>query len=264
MYQAFISYSRQDKAIALRLHEELEFRGLPIWIDLEDIRGGTHWALEIELAITECPFLILLLSPSAVKSEYVKKEYSLAIELNKTIIPVLLQTCEIPDAIAAIQYIDLTHYETGFGKLLKSFPSDAFKKENSLPELFEKLKSRSKKIRMGALTLVGERKIGEAFEEVIIVLQDSDSEIRATAAWVLDKLRDPRAIDPLVNAMADAEFNVRSNAGWALVNLGSPAIASVAEVLHQSKDAEAREMAYQVLYRMGNPAAKQVLKDYRN
>jgi len=41
MNEIFISYSRQNTGFVAKLVQELEKRGLSIWMDREDTRGGT-------------------------------------------------------------------------------------------------------------------------------------------------------------------------------------------------------------------------------
>ena len=43
MSEAFISYSRADSAFADKLGEDLEKRGIAVWIDRESIEGGAAW-----------------------------------------------------------------------------------------------------------------------------------------------------------------------------------------------------------------------------
>ena len=126
MNKAFISYSRKDKTIAVKLHEDLEFRGLQTWLDLQDIPAGSQWSTEIEQAIVECPLFLLLLSPHAVVSEYVEKEYQFALEQQKTLLPILLQPCEIPAVINPIQYINLQNYGDGFKAAFECHPPSLF------------------------------------------------------------------------------------------------------------------------------------------
>ncbi|MBZ0317479.1 MAG: toll/interleukin-1 receptor domain-containing protein [Anaerolineae bacterium] len=263
MDQVFISYSRKDKAIAVRLREDLEFRGISVWLDLQDILGGSKWAVEIEQAIIRCPYFLLLLSSHALASEYVRYEYTFALEREKRILPVILDSCVIPDVLGHIQYIDLADYQTGFEKLLKSFPADAFRKEASLAEIIKNVKASNKNVRLSTLLLIGNRRLGEAFEVVLEALSDPDHEIRATAAWTLDQLHDSRATDALVNAMFDVDFGVRSNAGWALVHLGEEIVPKLATALqHLRQNDDVREMAYQVLSRIGGPDAKKAIEQY--
>jgi hypothetical protein len=63
MSEAFISYSRADSAFADKLTDDLEERGIPVWIDRESIEGGAAWRASISKAIRSCCAFILTLSP---------------------------------------------------------------------------------------------------------------------------------------------------------------------------------------------------------
>jgi len=43
----FISYSREDEEFVLKLKDELEERGFPIWLDTGGIRAGEAWRASI-------------------------------------------------------------------------------------------------------------------------------------------------------------------------------------------------------------------------
>lgn len=88
MADIFISYSRNDSAKALALAEQLRANGLDVWIDQHGIEGATSWSKEIANALQSCHTMLLLLSPTAVASENVTKELSVATQLKKRIVPV--------------------------------------------------------------------------------------------------------------------------------------------------------------------------------
>lgn len=260
--QAFISYSRKDKTFAARLYEDLEFRGLPVWLDTRDIPAGEVWSREIEQAITACPFFLLLLSPHAVTSEYVRREYRFALAQSLKIIPLLVTPCEIPEDIAHRQYIDMSDYQQGLMRLIRVFPQDAFLQDRSVETLLNALKSSDRDNQSIALSLIAKGNIHEALEAVIAVLQDRDAEIRAMAAHALDKLNDPAAIPALLDALHDPVFDVRSAAGWALVHLGAAAVSPVIQVLRSDSGYNTRFMAYQVLVHIGGKEAGDAVRQY--
>ncbi|MBN1428675.1 MAG: toll/interleukin-1 receptor domain-containing protein [Anaerolineae bacterium] len=262
MKTAFISYSRKDKSIAIQLSQDLEIRGLSCWIDLNDIPGGKEWAKTIDTALANCRYLMLLLSPHSVSSEAVRYEYLYAIRNRKIILPLYIEECNLPDEIAHIQYIDFRDYAVGFSRLLNTLPQDVFNEEMSLDALISKLQSDEVERRRDALLSISHAKIHEAIEHVITALGDRDEEIRATAAWVLDQLNNPKAIPQLLVAIGDLCFDVRSNAGWALVHLGIEAIRPVREILMNSDNAEAHEMAYLILDHIDHPDATTALNEY--
>jgi len=96
MSEAFISYSRLDGAFADKLLQDLEKRGIDVWIDRENIEGGAAWRAAISGAIRSCRAFILILSPRSTQSGQVSKELSVAEAHNRLIVPVMLEACEIP------------------------------------------------------------------------------------------------------------------------------------------------------------------------
>jgi hypothetical protein len=122
---AFFSYSRDDSAFAVRLAQDLKAAGASVWIDQLDIEPGQEWDSAIEAAVTRSPRMLLILSPASVKSRNVRNEISLALDENRTIIPVLYQDCTVPLQLRRVQYIDLrTDYSRGVNILLKTLAAE--------------------------------------------------------------------------------------------------------------------------------------------
>jgi len=125
MSEAFISYSRADSAFADRLSEDLEKRGIPVWIDRESIEGGAAWRASISQAIRSCCAFILILSPRSTQSPQVSKELSVAETHNRLIIPVVLEACDIPPGmelqLAELHWISFTElsYDTALERLTR-------------------------------------------------------------------------------------------------------------------------------------------------
>lgn len=262
MKQAFISYSRKDKTAAIKLKQDLEFRGLPTWLDLDDIPAGTEWPAELEEAIEQCPYFLLLLSPDSVSSDYTRHEYTIALNKKKYIIPVMLRMCELPKPLAHIQYVDLRDYDRGLQKIIAVFPKEAFTEGLTVPDILKNLKSSDPEVRAMTLTLIQGRGLTETVDAVIEAMCDPDRQVRASAAWALDRLSDPRSVGVLIKAMYDQDSQVRSNAGWALVHMGAVVVPNVTQVLRDSKDEHAREMAYLVLSHIATAEAQDAINKY--
>jgi hypothetical protein len=98
MGDLFISYSRSDHAFVDDLIQELEEHGFSVWVDRQDIRGGTQWRAAITEAIRGCEAFLVVLSPRSTGSRNVGRELELAADNNRPIIPVVCGACEIPSA----------------------------------------------------------------------------------------------------------------------------------------------------------------------
>ena len=108
MSQVFISYSRRDIAFVRKLAGDLETAGYAVWWDVSDLRGGDDWVRVIPEAIGTSQHFIVVLSPDAVASEWVRKEYTQALSLRKKIIPIMIARTAVPFALNTINYIDFT------------------------------------------------------------------------------------------------------------------------------------------------------------
>lgn len=127
MERLFISYSRKDSAIARQLADSLNKAGYDVWWDISDLQGGDDWLRTIPAAIESSQYFVLLLSPGSTTSEWVEREYLHAINRHLKIIPVMLQQCQIPFALANINYIDFTgrDYATNLQNLLNALRTGA-------------------------------------------------------------------------------------------------------------------------------------------
>src|SRR5215510_11421025 len=120
MQRIFISYSRKDSDFVRGLAGDLEKAGYDVWWDVSDLRGGDDWLRVIPTAIESSDYAIVVLSPNAVISEWVEKEYTQALALRKKIIPIMLARSSVPFALNTINYINFSSgdYADNFTKLL--------------------------------------------------------------------------------------------------------------------------------------------------
>jgi len=98
--EVFISYASKDRDRILDLVDRLDAAGVSVWIDQMSIEGATMWSQEIVAAIRNCKVLILAISENSADSENVVKELALASEGRKRILPVYLESAEIPESMA--------------------------------------------------------------------------------------------------------------------------------------------------------------------
>lgn len=129
-------------------------------------------------------------------------------------------------------------------------------------EIYAQAHSSDPEERLFALVYIARLDIQNALQVVINCLQDDDWEVRTTAAWALDLMHNPKAIPALVETLYDENYHVRSTAGWALTHLGQRVVPFVRTALQQTEDVRAREMAYQVLARVGGPEAHDAIKKH--
>lgn len=120
----FISYSRRDQEFVTRLAGDLNAQVAGVWFDQSTIQLGQKWHDEIIEGIRECKAFILILSPDAAESKYVREEVNKALELGKTIFPILYRpgkwTGEFDSLVKEVQTLDLRSgsYADNFQKLV--------------------------------------------------------------------------------------------------------------------------------------------------
>ena len=111
----FISYGRQDAThVAVWLHQELVALGYDVWLDQHDLQQatGAEWERKIEDAIRQRDVVIALMSPHSVRPQSeCRNEISLAKDSDLAIVPVMVNRCDRPLRLHALQYIDLAGFE---------------------------------------------------------------------------------------------------------------------------------------------------------
>jgi hypothetical protein len=120
MEKVFISYSRKDIDFARKLAGDLEKAGYDAWWDITDLRGGDDWVRTIPAAIAASKYMIVVLTPDSIESEWVRKEYTQALSLRKKIIPIMFVPCSVPFALNTINFVNFAagDYEDNFKNLL--------------------------------------------------------------------------------------------------------------------------------------------------
>ncbi len=107
----FFSYSRADSSIVERLRTDLGAQGVTTWVDREGIRPGTpDWEESLRTAIRAADAVLLVASPNARSSRYVKDELRIAQMYQRPIYPVWVTGTQwmeaIPLGLGGMQYID--------------------------------------------------------------------------------------------------------------------------------------------------------------
>ncbi len=106
MPDIFLSYSRQDEAVAGALAAALQAAGHDVWWD-RAIRAGDVYDRVIEAALREARLVLVLWSPTAVASDWVRSEASVA-QQRGVLLPVTIAACQRPVMFELLQSLDLT------------------------------------------------------------------------------------------------------------------------------------------------------------
>ncbi len=109
MTDVFLSYSREDQVIARRFAEGFEREGVGVWWD-ETLRSGEAYDEVTEKALREAKAVVVLWSKTSVASRWVRAEATLA-DRNKTLVPVMIETCDRPIMFELTQSAELMHWD---------------------------------------------------------------------------------------------------------------------------------------------------------
>lgn len=115
----FISYAHVDQTVVYQLSRELKTIGYNVWLDSE-LGGSQDFVADILQAIEACKCLIVVLSPTALNSRYVKMELHHAVEKGRKVVPILLSPeVKLPPLIRTNQAVMgfLTDFVLGFKEL---------------------------------------------------------------------------------------------------------------------------------------------------
>lgn len=124
--EVFLSHANRDHRFANWLKEELQRHGVPVWYSETQIVGAQQWHDEIGKGLDRCDWFLLVLSPSAVRSTWVKRELLFALEsshFNQRIIPVIFRPCEMKKlswTLSSMQHVNFAGARaTGLAELFR-------------------------------------------------------------------------------------------------------------------------------------------------
>ena len=123
--EVFLSHSHQDHKLTVRLAKTLQQHNVPSWYSERNIVGAQQWVDEIGAALDRCDWLVVLLTPAAVESKWVKRELMYALDEDRyegRIVPLLVKPCEIRDLawpLRTLQTIPFKQFPAGCKALLK-------------------------------------------------------------------------------------------------------------------------------------------------
>ena len=85
-----IVYAREDwEATVAPLLVRMQDTRLNAWVDQYLVLGSDDWRMAVEQALSECWLMIVVVSPEALNSTYVKVLYRFFLQQDKPVIPLL-------------------------------------------------------------------------------------------------------------------------------------------------------------------------------
>jgi TolB-like protein/Tfp pilus assembly protein PilF len=119
----FLSYNREDAAVAKLYADAFAREGLAVWWD-QTLRSGETYDEVTEAALRGAKAVVVLWSPRSVSSHWVRAEATIA-HRAKTLIPATIEHCDKPVMFELTQTADLTHWRGDVGDTVwQSFVSD--------------------------------------------------------------------------------------------------------------------------------------------
>ncbi len=109
MPDIFLSYSRQDVAVASRMAAALAAAGHDVWWD-QALRSGEVYDQVIETALRSARVVVVLWSKTAVASDWVRAEATVAMQRG-VLMPVIIEPCQRPVSFELRQSADLTGWK---------------------------------------------------------------------------------------------------------------------------------------------------------
>ncbi len=122
----FVCYARADSELVIRLKTNLQGQGISVWIDREGLQPGTlDWEEALRTAIRAARAVLLIASPNARSSRYVRDELRIAEIYQRPVYPLWIAGTHWMEAVplgwGTAQYIDAreSHYETAMSELIE-------------------------------------------------------------------------------------------------------------------------------------------------
>lgn len=126
--EAFLSHSSIDRPFAGRLARDLRRHAIPVWYSATNILAAQQWHDEIGAALARCDWFLLVLSPAAIGSRWVKQELLYALNdrrYENRIVPLLHEPCDqeqLSWTLPAFEMIDFTApYTNALRELLRTW-----------------------------------------------------------------------------------------------------------------------------------------------
>jgi hypothetical protein len=93
-----------------------------VFHDATTIKPGAKWAVEIEKALRAADLVVLFWCVHSSASAEVRREYQLALDASKSIMPLLLDATPLPDTLKQFQWVDFRdlvsrNHRTGLGPI---------------------------------------------------------------------------------------------------------------------------------------------------
>jgi hypothetical protein len=124
--KVFISHATADRRRAQRLGRLLQKHRITYWFSREHLVHGQNWYRDIGRALTECNWLVVVVSRASVRNRWVREEVTYALlesRYRNRVVPLVFEDCNLARlawSIKSIQYVDFRGgWRSGSAQLLE-------------------------------------------------------------------------------------------------------------------------------------------------
>jgi TolB-like protein/Tfp pilus assembly protein PilF len=221
----FISYNREDAAVAKLYADAFSDQSLDVWWD-QTLRSGEAYDEVTEAALKAAKAVVVLWSPRSVGSRWVRAEATLA-DRNQTLVPARIEPCDLPIMFELTQTADLSHWQGDAGDLKwQAFLADVLRmvgasakprQQAPAPASAQKVRSRKPSIAVLPFINRSEVRADDIFAKDIVddlaAALSTNRQVKVVAASAtagyLHAARDLRQIGLSLNVRYILEGNVR-------------------------------------------------------
>lgn len=109
MSQVFLSYKKEDSAVAALFDRALQAKGYSVFWD-DKLRPDGAWDRQLEDKLASALCVVVLWTPRSVESEWVRAEAEFAKNQAK-LLPVMAESCNVPLSFSLTQTLDLVGWD---------------------------------------------------------------------------------------------------------------------------------------------------------
>ncbi|MDZ4671923.1 MAG: FHA domain-containing protein [Phototrophicales bacterium] len=113
MAHIFLSYLEEDAPLAYNTQKQLEKAGFEVWVDPAKARYmDANWHHGVDNAIGASFAMVVILTPESLQSALVTYEWSFALGIGLTVIPVLFKEVQMPRRLLVLRCLDFSESRT--------------------------------------------------------------------------------------------------------------------------------------------------------
>ena len=149
--KVFLSYAHvdADKKFVSALHQLLKRDGIECFFDEVSLAPGDNFVLQISVAIDECNYLVMAMSRAYFSAGFAPSEWAAVLADDPKnergrLVPLLLEECELPALIRALNYIDVSsaekleqNYRRIWQRVGRLEPNDIEQRSREIDDLYE-------------------------------------------------------------------------------------------------------------------------------